>query len=571
MRLKNRTKKTEQGQSTKTLFLSFMKHNYRVMLLFVAVLLGAMALSFMDISARETVVSFSLDDYEIGQIADRTIYAEKSLPADMSNTVAVEKGEKITRKGFPITEEDYRKLEKMAVTPVYVDYRAFGNSVLFLMLLIALWLLLFSRQSLGRRAEFRELLLQGILFLIVYGTTVFAGKTLLFSSQYTMPVIIPSALSVFLVAILFGQISATYFSFIIALCVFGAARFQPLAFLFELASCLCASRIICHIREKMDMIFASLMLSVLNIVFMIIFRIMFSENFLDMIPVLAGLAFNGFVSGILAIGLLVPLETILNTASVFRLRDLNDVTIPALKKLQVVASGTYNHSMMVANLAESAANEIGANGLLARIAAYYHDIGKMDQPEYFTENLPAGTKSAHDGIKPSLSISVIRSHVKKGVEKARAMHLPRQIIDIIAEHHGNSVIEWFYRKRLAEDPSITPEDCRYDSVPPSTRESAVVMLADVSEAACKSLDNPTGPGIEKFLGDQFDKKIHSGQLDNCDLTFRDLAKIKAKFVEILTGYYHTRIKYPGQKDPDSAENKAGAQDRKPEDEEKPNG
>lgn len=540
------------SQSFLHIALGFLKKNISKVALIVAIFLLCGFLSFMDIATRETVVSFSMDDYEIGQMAFKTIIADKNLPPDINSDISIEKGEKIIKKGFPITEEAYRKLEKMATTPTYVDYRAFGNNMLFLMLIMALWALLFGKFSMaGKKVQFKELLLQGVLLVVVYACTILACKTPVFLQTYTIPIIIPSALSVFFVAILFGQISANYYSFVLAMTVLLGSKFMVFPCLWTLATCLSAGRIVSKITNRIDLIFAALMLSILNAVYMVMFRIIFSDIVQSFVFALLGVMANGFLSGVLVLGLLVPLEQILNTASVFRLKDLDDVNSPVLRKLQLNAAGTYNHSLMVATLAQSACNTIGANGLVARIAAYYHDIGKIDQSEYFTENLAAGAKSAHADINPSLSISVIRSHVKKSVEKAHQMHLPQQVIDIIAEHHGNSVIESFYHAAAEDDNTVTPENCRYNGVTPTTRESAVVMLADVSEAACHSLENPTGPRIEKFIDTLVDSKAKHNQLDNCDLTFRDVAKVKATFVQILTGFYHTRIKYPGQKDPDT--------------------
>ena len=152
----------------------------------------------------------------------------------------------------------------------------------------------------------------------------------------------------------------------------------------------------------------------------------------------------------------------------------------------------------------------------------------------------------HDDINPSLSASIIKSHVKKGVEKAHQLRLPTKIIDIIAEHHGNSVIAYFYNEAKEKDPTLMPEDFSYMGTPPTTRESAVVMLADTVEAACRTLENPSVPRLEKFITTLVNGKVEHKQLDNCDLTFRDITKIKESFVQLLAGYYHSRIEYPDQ-------------------------
>ena len=176
----------------------------------------------------------------------------------------------------------------------------------------------------------------------------------------------------------------------------------------------------------------------------------------------------------------------------------------------------------------------------------------MDQSEYFVENQVNGMENKHNDLNPTLSASVIKSHVRKGVEKARQLHLPQAVIDIIAEHHGNSIITYFYNSAKEKDSSLDEDDFRYPGNPPLTKESAVVMLADTVEAACHTLENPTSPRLEKFITILITQKMDSKQLDNCDLTFRDISRIKAAFVNLLTGYYHNRIKYQNQQDPDEA-------------------
>ena len=205
-------------------------------------------------------------------------------------------------------------------------------------------------------------------------------------------------------------------------------------------------------------------------------------------------------------------------------------------------------SMMVASLAESACSEIGANPLLARVGAYYHDLGKIDQPEYFVENQTGTNK--HDDINPSLSVSVIRSHVKKGIEKAHQLHLPSEVIDIIAQHHGNSVISYFYNEAKKQNDTVSESEFSYSGEPPTSKEAAVVMLADTVEAACRTLDKPSVSRLEKFIHQLVMAKFEHGQLENCDLTFKDLNIIESSFVTILAGHYHSRIEYPDQKDPD---------------------
>ncbi len=531
-----------------TAFKSYVKKNTVVLLIFLAVFLSVVTISFIDSASKETVVSFALEEFEVGQISDRTIVAQKFIPQSIENPIQINKDEKIIRKGFPITEEAFAKLEKMAKTPSYIDYRSFANSVIFYVLLSAFAAFLFSSRILHRKAEPRELLFLSVLFIVVFAITSFGIKIPFFSYSFALPIIIPASLSVMLITVLFGQISAVYFSLLISFAVLNIASFDPIPAFFILCSSIAAARIVRKTEKRIDMIFASTILGVLHAVFLFAFKIIFNESAGFSLTIVMGIIFNGFISGILALGLLTPLESLLNTASVFRLMDLSDLNNPMMKKMLLTAPGTYNHSMMVATLAETACNEIGANPLLARVGAYYHDLGKMEQPEYFVENQNGNNK--HNEINPRLSASVIRRHVKKGLEKANQLRLPKEVMDIIAEHHGNSLISYFYAEAKKQDDQVSPEEFSYIGTPPSSKESAVVMIADTVEAACRTLDKPSVSRLEKFIRQLIMNKVEHHQLDKSGLTFRDLDLIQQSFVKILAGYYHSRIEYPNQKDPD---------------------
>ena len=512
--------------------------------------LAAALIALFGVSRDSTVASFALEEYEVGQIADRTIIADRGLPSTMEYPTVVREGEKIIRKGFPITEEMYRKLEKMANTREYIDYLAFGGTLIYLALVLVLWIFLYSPALLGRKPPLKEIITQIIFFLALYSATMFAHKLpFVANSPYFLCIFIPSVLFVLLSAILFGEKSALFFSLISALGILNASSYEIKTFLFVLIVSVSCSRIVRKIENRIQMVFVAIITAFLNVVAAFVLKVIFNDAMADMPRLLLALAANGFLCGILAMGFLTLLEQVLNTASVFRLIDLSDLNNPLMQKMLLNASGTYSHSLMVAQLAENACKAIGANSLLARVGAYYHDIGKIDQSEYFVENQAGENK--HNEINPALSVSIIRSHVKKGVEMARQMRLPPQIIDIIAEHHGNGVIGYFYAEALKKDPNANAEDFSYYGNPPSSKESGVVMIADTVEAACRTLEKPSVPRLEKFIQTLIDGKLQNHLLDNCALTFADLAKIKASFVSILAGYYHSRIEYPNQKDPDA--------------------
>jgi putative nucleotidyltransferase with HDIG domain len=310
-------------------------------------------------------------------------------------------------------------------------------------------------------------------------------------------------------------------------------------------------------EKRMDIIKAALIIAAANCLAIIVLLLARNAGIGDYPSLLFWAALNGIVSGMLVLGVLPPLEHALNAVTPFRLLELSDLNAPVLRKLFTAAPGTYSHSIMVANLAEQACQDIGADSLLARVGAYYHDIGKMENPDYFVEN--QGDHNKHDDINPRLSATVIRSHVKLGIEKALSLGLPKDVIAIIAEHHGNSLIAWFYNKATQQEEQVNAEDFAYPGAPPRSRDSAVVMLADVTEAAARTLSKPTAAKLEKFIQQLFDAKVAHGQLADSELTFRDLETIKNAFVKVLAGYYHSRIEYPDQKkEEDNEKTQAGS-------------
>lgn len=520
--------------------------NYGILLVFLGAFLACVLISFFVISSTETVMAYSASEFEVGQIADKTIVSDVSLPPDAAYPFSVEEGEKIVRKGFPVTEIGLSKLEKLAAAPEYIDYKALSDGVLFLMLLAAMTFFLFNPIFCGTSVSLKEAILLAVFFVATHGLAGVGSLVQPFNQPYNLPIILPCTLFVLLVTVMFSQTHGVIFSFILSLGVLNAHQENIIPSLFVLASCLASTRVVRSISRRIEMVFSSLLIGMLNLVFMLTLKIVFLASFSSMIFTLLMVSLNGFISGILALGFLTPLESLLNTASAFRLMELGDTRNAVLETLQTKAAGTYSHSMMVSQLAEKACRAIGANDVLARVGALYHDMGKMDQSEYFVENQSGENK--HDGLKPSMSASILRGHLKKGIEKAEQMRLPKEVIDIIAEHHGNSVIKGFYAKAKTLDPNVSPEEFRYSGNPPSSKESAVVMLADTVEAACHTLEKPSVPNLEVFIHQLVMDKLEHGQLDNANITFKELARIEKVFVDVLAGYYHSRIKYPDQKE-----------------------
>jgi cyclic-di-AMP phosphodiesterase PgpH len=273
---------------------------------------------------------------------------------------------------------------------------------------------------------------------------------------------------------------------------------------------------------------------------------------------------GGITSGIVTAGFAPLMEMAFRYTTDIKLLELANLDQPILKQLMIEAPGTYHHSVIVGSMVEAAAAEIGANPLLAKVCGYYHDIGKAKKPLYFIENQTDG-KNRHDKLAPSMSALILISHVKHGVEIAKSHRLGQPILDTIRQHHGTSLIQYFFeraKQRLGED-GVNIADFRYPGPKPQTRETGLVMLADIVEAASRTLDNPTPSRIQGLVQTLMNKVFSDGQLDNCELTLKDLHSIAKSFNKILNGIHHHRIEYPEKSATTAEKTKNGHSDRQP--------
>jgi len=492
-----------------------------------------LAVSLLLPFVRENVF-FSMEDTRV-----RVAQAMERIPPVMKS---IEKGKRIIKKGFVISNEEMQDLQALYAAHPKKDPRSIIGMVLLILLLYVLFLLLQEKLVMGREFSGDE---KSLLFILVF--LYLAGAGLVKSiapSMNDIPVslMFPTALIVMIPAVFMGPLLALSLSLVLPLGACLAGFYDTPAYIFALISGITASTVLKNAEKRMDIIKAGLAIGAANCIGIVVILLMRAASFAEYPSMLFWAAVNGIVSGMLVLGVLPPLEHVMKAATTFRLIELSDLNAPILRKLFTTAPGTYSHSLMVATLAEQACQDIGANALLARVGGYYHDIGKMDNPDYFIENQTDHNR--HDDIAPRLSATVIRSHLKLGIEKARSLGLPADVIDIIAEHHGNSLIMWFYKKASQQEDQVNSDDFAYPGTPPRSRESAVVMLADVTEAAVRTMVKPTVAKLEKFIQQLFDGKVENGQLAQCDLTFRDLETIKKAFVKVLAGYYHSRIEYP---------------------------
>ncbi|MDR0486967.1 MAG: HDIG domain-containing protein [Treponema sp.] len=458
----------------------------------------------------------------------------------------IEKGKKIIRKGFVITEDDMRELRALYSSYHEKDPRKVIGSFFLVLLFYILFIMLRGRIFLKRALNSSErYLVSALIGFYIIGSVLLKNLSPGFEG-FPVALAVPTALFIMIFAVFWGTRLALIMALILPLCSYLTGAFDYSSYIIALVPGAVASAVLHNAQNRMSLIKAGLVIAAANCFAVIVALLLGNTGFHNYPALLFWAVMNGIVSGMFILGFLPPLERALSAVTPFSLIELSDLNAPVLRRLFTTAPGTYSHSIMVATLAEQACQDIGANALLARVGAYYHDIGKMDNPGYFVENQT--DHNMHDDISPRLSATIIRSHVKLGVEKARNMKLPRDVIAIISEHHGNSVISWFYNKAAEQEETVSSDDFTYPGTPPHSRESAVVMLADITEAAVRTLIKPTPGKIEKFIQQLFEDKVDHGQLAESDLTFRDLEIIKGAFVKVLAGYYHARIEYPKRKE-----------------------
>lgn len=274
------------------------------------------------------------------------------------------------------------------------------------------------------------------------------------------------------------------------------------------------------------------------------------ERFASMQSIIIEFAFagsNALISPVLTYGLLIFFERFFNITTDLTLLELSNFDRPLLKELANKTPGTFNHSLSMGTLAEAASERINANALLARVGAYYHDVGKTFSPQNFVEN-QSGRSNIHENLTPEESVKLLINHVNNGIELAKQNNLPAEIINFIPMHHGTSVMTFFFEKakKLYGEEKVLDKNYRYPGPKPNTKETAIVMLADGCESAVRSIEDPNADKVENVIESVINNRIREGQLDDSPITFSDIAKIKETFINILIGNYHKRIRYPKQ-------------------------
>ncbi len=322
-------------------------------------------------------------------------------------------------------------------------------------------------------------------------------------------------------------------------------------FIFTMCGCLIGAHFVRQVKHRLALMWSGVVVGAINTLVISTALLLRGELLQADSLIILTMGFGGGVlSGFIVSSLLPIIEATFGYTTDIKLLELSNLNHPLMRELILHAPGSYHHSMMVGSLCEAAADQIGCNALLSRVGAYYHDIGKAKNPGYFAENQKYG-ENPHDKLKPNMSALIIKAHVKDGAEMARQYGLPKEIVAFIEQHHGTSLIAYFYhRAKELEDPDIpevNEKDYRYPGPKPQTRETAICLLADGIEAASKAMPNKTPARLKGLVQKMINKAFTDGQLDECDLTLKDLNAIASAFTRILTGIYHHRPEYPGSK------------------------
>jgi len=481
---------------------------------------------------------------EVGQISQQDIYApfEFSFIDIDGKEINVKKDETIFKRGQRINKTqnlaniELKKIQKQPKNLYYI--------LGILLLMIIFGVITVTYQTIRKLTLLREM--KNVVLLCLLSLLIILGAKGIILSSWSV-YLIPIASVSMLVAILVDPGVSMILTVIISIFIGVLTGVRLDVMVAMLAGGIVSIYSVLNVRRRRDFTKAGILIGLTNMVSIVAMGMI---NFISVNYIIKqgawGLA-NGIISGFIVTALLPVFEMLFGITTNVSLLELSDLNQPVLKELVLKAPGTYHHSLVVGNLAESAAEAVGANSLLARVGGYFHDIGKLRMAPYFTEN-QAHSEDKHENLSPRISSLIIINHVKEGADLAKKYKLGSAINDIIVQHHGDDIVQFFYHRALEqngqEKNQIQAEDFRYPGPKPQSKEAAIVMLADSVEAASRAMPSPTPVKIKAIVNRLINNKFIDGQLDGCDLTLKDLHTISTIFSHILNGIFHTRIEYP---------------------------
>lgn len=468
----------------------------------------------------------------------------------------VKKGEMVVREGERVTADQLLKLQAIRKSGLDNSGLQTAAGVLICSLLLIYVGFYFSQRNISKfRPDSRDLLFLSSVFLALFlmiKISIFVsagmGNTFAYVDSSVYFYAIPFALGAMLVRIVLNSETALVFAVcgsVLVGILFGNSLLMTI---YVLIGSLVGAHGVRHCQQRTTLYRAGLWIGLTNMALLVGIHFLTGRDFeLQLLWKLCFGFLGGLGSAVFVNGTVPLVESFFKYTTDIKLLELANMNAPILRQLMIEAPGTYHHSILVGNLAEAAAEAINANPLLTRVAAYYHDIGKIKKPLYFIEN-SGGQRNKHDTLAPSMSALILTSHVKDGVDLAREHKLGSELIDIIQQHHGTTLIKFFYdRAKSQADPGVQQvdeRDYRYHGPKPQTREAALIMLADAVEAASRTLTEPTPARIQGMVQKLIKNIFIDGQLNECDLTLKDLNFIAKSFNRILSGSFHQRVDYP---------------------------
>ncbi len=499
-------------------------------------------LSISQESTLEKLIDNDLDtNLEFDEAATN---AERQAAVENVQPKEYKRGENIVTKGNRITAEQYELLRELGMlSSEGTSSRTYAAVFVYITLMFAMYVVFlatFNKRLLG---DTKKVAILSILTAVAYVTTAVAQLV----SVHVYPII----LFVILGAVLLSPKNAMVYSVFLSLLLMSVttngqdlmSRESLVILLSTLVGSFFAVYILKDMRFRSRLLWAGVVSAVPGVVIETILWMLRIINSQQLMFNSAVTAASGLLCGIASIGVLPIIENTFRLTTPTKLLELSSPSHPLLQRLQVEAPGTYHHSVLVANLAESASNAVGGYALLARVGAYFHDVGKLENPLFFKEN-QRNNFNPHDNFSPWESSAIIKRHTTEGAAMLKKHNMPPELITITREHHGNSLTGYFYAQALETGKKVNENDFRYDSIPPTTKEGAIIMLADVVEAAVRSLDRPEREEIEETVNRLIRERYDDGQLDNAPLNRMDLNKISTAFINIFSGVYHQRIQYP---------------------------
>lgn len=479
---------------------------------------------------QDIINLFLLPNYAYNEEKTKSILNQMILQVQDQYTT-IKAGEQVVNTGDTIDERKLRALEALGIYSLRKSVFFFIANIVYLVLVsVVFYIMCFSmfKEEILNKKKYRSIFLILIVYFLLYR---FLGNNYLY--------LIPADTALFLIIL----VTKSKFSlaFIPALLIFALpmTNYNIIYFMIYAVSVPLGYYLLWNVTTRTSIISAGIKLGLLRFVLYVLISL-FNLNGNSINPLeIALIIISGLASGTLTVAFLPYFERTFNILTVFKLQELGDLSSPLLERLATEALGTFNHSLAVGTLSEKAAIAIGADPLFARIASYYHDVGKLKRPGFFNENQNK-KHNPHDEMSPSMSKMIITSHTKDGVELGRQYRIPEEIRNIMLEHHGTTFLSYFYIAAKSKDPNLLEEEYRYSGPKPRTKESGIIMLADSIEASIKSLPDKTPDKIKVIINEIVSAKINDKQLDDTPLTFKEIEILKASFLSSLVGMHHER-------------------------------